>query len=250
MIETAEYTSVATLDDVSSQFTDVTGTTTSGAKEGEARAQAAPGRSYRAIVTGHGCQIMGPVSFEQRSGIFSTSPASSGTVAVTVLSRRAAVYDPLVDGFLEPLSHLCEADVGALELWDRFMTEAPPAEEVLGLERFLMSLVGVEVEEGIIREDVATRAAAFWRGLSARVKGVPEPIAAAGPNGEIGFTWDRGDHHLEVEFSPDGSLEAFYRNRRTRESWHSSEADGEVVIPETEEALRLFILPTSQHGRP
>lgn len=44
------------------------------------------------------------------------------------------------------------------------------------------------------------------------------PAACTGPNGELQFTWGRGQHHLEVDMQDDGS-DWFYRDRETGETW-------------------------------
>lgn len=43
------------------------------------------------------------------------------------------------------------------------------------------------------------------------------PAQAAGPDGQLLWTWDKKDHHFEIEFCSEGEPETtdyFYRNRR------------------------------------
>lgn len=46
---------------------------------------------------------------------------------------------------------------------------------------------------------------------------MPPPAACTGPHGEMFYSWDKGPHHLEVEITPRGLTEWFYRNRDTGE---------------------------------
>ena len=62
--------------------------------------------------------------------------------------------------------------------------------------------------------------------LRADVPRLPMPDAYPGPNDELLYTWDRKEHHLELEIYADGSMEAFYRNRNDGSLWA-----GDVGLP-------------------
>lgn len=47
------------------------------------------------------------------------------------------------------------------------------------------------------------------------------PDACTGPDGMVGLSWNRNEHHLEVDIHPDGDLEFYYCNRETLESWEA-----------------------------
>jgi hypothetical protein len=46
---------------------------------------------------------------------------------------------------------------------------------------------------------------------------LPEPDASATCEGDVLFTWDRGEHHLELQVYDDGAGDLFYRDRETGE---------------------------------
>lgn len=45
------------------------------------------------------------------------------------------------------------------------------------------------------------------------------PATCTGPDGRLMYSWDKDEHHLEVEFIPNELTELFYRNRKTEEIW-------------------------------
>lgn len=94
---------------------------------------------------------------------------------------------------------------------------------------------------GEISEYTAVRAWRLWRSL----RGMPQaqlrvPDACPGPNGELLFTWDAGQHYLELEIFPNGTAELFYRNRETGEMWEYDEPFDDVVEEEVKAKLTLF----------
>jgi hypothetical protein len=48
---------------------------------------------------------------------------------------------------------------------------------------------------------------------------LPVPAACTGPDGQLQYVWDRGEHHLEMNFVPSEPVSIFYRNRQTGELW-------------------------------
>lgn len=52
---------------------------------------------------------------------------------------------------------------------------------------------------------------AMWKSLKAMIPSLPGPEAAPSEDGRIfGMTWDRGNHHFEIEVLPSGKYEWFY----------------------------------------
>ena len=71
---------------------------------------------------------------------------------------------------------------------------------------------------------------------------LPVPDACPGPDGQLLYTWDRAEHHLELEVFPNGATEFFYRNRGSDELWeHVGTVDGPVPESATDK-LSLFIV--------
>ena len=63
-------------------------------------------------------------------------------------------------------------------------------------------------------------------------KGIPrfaEPSAAVGPDQEVGFSWDAGPHHLEVEFL-DESVTLYWRDRNTSENYFLRQVPPEKLV--------------------
>lgn len=48
---------------------------------------------------------------------------------------------------------------------------------------------------------------------------LPMPNAGIGPDGDVLlYTWDKNEHHYEIEVFANGDIEYFYFNRQTSES--------------------------------
>lgn len=51
----------------------------------------------------------------------------------------------------------------------------------------------------------------MWKSLKKKAPLLPNPEAAPSEDGRVfGMTWDRGDHHFEIEIFPSGKYEWFY----------------------------------------
>lgn len=76
-------------------------------------------------------------------------------------------------------------------------------------------------KEGVITEETYMKAGMAWNSIAFGVRGpLPPADVAAGDDGSILFTWDRAEHHLEIEVFPgDAPNEVFYGNRFTDETW-------------------------------
>lgn len=83
-----------------------------------------------------------------------------------------------------------------------------------------------------------------WNYLSdAMLNRLSVPDACPGVNGQLLYTWDRDEHHLEIEIFPRASAEFFYRNRISGQLW---EDDYEINASLPEEAiakLNYFLKP-------
>lgn len=97
-------------------------------------------------------------------------------------------------------------------------------------------------QAGDIDHYTAVRAGRAWRELRAATSArLPVPDACPGPDGELLFTWDLDEHHLEVEIYPSGQAEAFYRNRASGELWERR-YDIDLPVPlELRDKLGLLI---------
>jgi hypothetical protein len=92
--------------------------------------------------------------------------------------------------------------------------------------RFLTAL-----QEGV-PQPVAHIARTVWDKIKGNVPGVLRaPLVDVMEEGRVLLTWDQSVHHLDVEISPDTSLDFFYLNRETNAAW-DIEASSDESIPE------------------
>ena len=71
---------------------------------------------------------------------------------------------------------------------------------------------------------------AFWSDLTARLGRRPEPpVAGPTEQGTFIVVWDHGRHHFEVEFHPTGTIQWFFRDRKTG-AYDGAEGSMEVVV--------------------
>lgn len=120
---------------------------------------------------------------------------------------------------------------------DRYATPVLLDERVQELSAYLEGLVGSHE----ISSDTATYAWNAWKDLSGAAGGtLLVPDAAPGPNGELLYTWNRGEHHFELEMFANGSAEMFYANRESGELWGSEYCPGESLSPEAAAKLGFF----------
>ena len=93
-----------------------------------------------------------------------------------------------------------------------------------------------------VAADVAAAARQMWTKLSAATGNqLPLPDACPGPDGDLLYTWDRGDHHLEVEIELGTAPTAFYWNRRTGETWEADLEESSPVPEEVLSRLKVFL---------
>jgi hypothetical protein len=81
-----------------------------------------------------------------------------------------------------------------------------------------------------------------WNKLSvATENALPVPDAGPGPDGEILYTWDRGEHHFELEILPADPAEFFYRNRNSGELWECEYVIGQPIPEAALAKAQLFL---------
>lgn len=82
--------------------------------------------------------------------------------------------------------------------------------------KHLKSYLNLLVHENLVSKNIADSAWELWQGLDDHFLGeLPVPTASPGPDGQILYTWDQGEHHLEIEFVVNEPATMFYMNRTT-----------------------------------
>lgn len=108
-----------------------------------------------------------------------------------------------------------------------------------GREAKLYGYLEQVAAEGLISRRLSTSAWEAWKTLADAMPDVPN--ACPGPDGSLLFTWDRGEHHLELEFYPDELPSFFYANRDTSALWEAEYDAGQPLNSEIRAKLALFI---------
>jgi hypothetical protein len=94
------------------------------------------------------------------------------------------------------------------------------------LERYLRGVI----DKGYASQVTVATACSAWNDLDAATgRQVPIPNAGPGPNGEVIFTWDRNEHHFELEVSPAEPPYLFYRNRESELTWGADFEPGQTI---------------------
>ncbi|HYI08972.1 MAG TPA: hypothetical protein VEK57_07855 [Thermoanaerobaculia bacterium] len=88
---------------------------------------------------------------------------------------------------------------------------------------------------------IAAAAERLWRSIRPVAGSVSVPDAVATETGGIFMSWDRGDHHVEIELMSTGRYDWFYRNRRTGHYGGGEDFPTQVLAPEL---LSLLLLAT------
>jgi hypothetical protein len=102
-------------------------------------------------------------------------------------------------------------------------TSLSQVSRILGLKKYLQDVsteTETQLEPPHISRKTAKLAFDAWCKLwdfSGRRLSVPD--ACPGSSAQLLYTWDKGEHHLELEIFPDGKGEFFYRNRISGELW-------------------------------
>ena len=96
-------------------------------------------------------------------------------------------------------------------------------------------------DAGDISQSTATLALRAWASISELLaQNLPVPDAAPGPEGQLLFVWNKGEHHLELEIFPDSPSEFFYFNRVTNESWEDEYNANTPVSQQAKDKLSIF----------
>jgi hypothetical protein len=102
-----------------------------------------------------------------------------------------------------------------------------------------------EVSRGdapLVSKRVASLAAIAWFECSeATGYALPIPAACTGPDGQMFYSWDRGEHHFELEIASDGEGTFFYRNRESGDLWVEDYRPDEGIAADAVQRLKLFI---------
>jgi len=95
--------------------------------------------------------------------------------------------------------------------------------------------------DGFISVEVKRKALLMWQRLySVLGARLSVPDACPDEDGQILYTWDRGEHHFEVEIAPDGDVGFFYMNRIQLSSWERNIAFEQKIPAEVHAVLRLL----------
>lgn len=106
------------------------------------------------------------------------------------------------------------------------------------LRHELRDYLRAQVSEGQIAKAAADFALAAWKQFDAATGcQLSVPDASPAEDGNALLLWDKNEHHLEVETSAEGSVEVYYRNRKT-ETDFLAECSLETVISDQ---VRLFL---------
>lgn len=124
------------------------------------------------------------------------------------------------------------------------ISTVPPSSEFRLLRRVqgLVDYLNQSVDQELVTPRVARLAWNAWTALSDSIgNALLVPDACPGPDGELLYTWDRGEHHLELEIVADTPAELFYENDVSGEVGEATLVIGEPVPIEVLNRLRLFV---------
>jgi hypothetical protein len=99
-------------------------------------------------------------------------------------------------------------------------------------------------DQGFISADVKDDTLKAWRALSASThNALMVPNACPGDEGDLLLTWDRDDHHLELEFVQGSPAIVFFTDRTRGMPWESEFHADASLEPRLFSALALFASP-------
>jgi hypothetical protein len=120
------------------------------------------------------------------------------------------------------------------------MSGAP--DKIHTLVRYLESISSGDKDQQAITPETARLALRAWAQLATAMDyRMPVPNACAGPNGELLYTWDRREHHFELEVFPDGHAEFFYANRLSSDVREADYQVGDPVPVAALPELQFFV---------
>jgi hypothetical protein len=122
-------------------------------------------------------------------------------------------------------------------------TVSPSAEfSLLRRVQGLVDYLNQMVDQELITPRVARLAWNAWTALSNSTgNALPVPDACPGPDGELLYTWDQGEHHLELEIFADTPAEFFYENEASGEVGEATFVIGEPVPAEVLTRLQILV---------
>lgn len=106
-------------------------------------------------------------------------------------------------------------------LWARVLE--PMVLPVLATIGPVSGYLSAMLQRGQLSEETYSRVTGAWMLVMTACRdlgSLPPAGAAVGEDGSVLLTWDREEHHFEIEVPPAvGPLECFYAHRGTDESW-------------------------------
>lgn len=110
-------------------------------------------------------------------------------------------------------------------------------------EQKLRNFLGELRQRGEISDDVADSAWNSWRLLASLMShNLLVPDAASAPDGQVIFSWNKGDYHFELELLPRGLGEFFFLNYRTNDVWGEDYHVGDTISDDVRHFLTLFAI--------
>ena len=159
-------------------------------------------------------------------------------MSLNVLELPPSVYSALLkaaqDTGTTPVGWIAAHLPGSLQ---ENGTDDAPLARIQRLAYYL----GTVSNAGDISHEAATTALIVWNEISKTLRALPVPDAAPGPEGQLLYTWNRGEHHLELEIFPEAPAEFFYYNRASEETWQEDYRVGEPLSEAALARLSLFL---------
>lgn len=119
-------------------------------------------------------------------------------------------------------------------------TSEPPSFNVHNVvdERFQWTrYLSQMTARGKLSRAVTEAALALWGFMQLHVPGIEVPHAGPTQDGGLLMVWDKGRHHFELEVSPSGRYDWFYRDRQTDNYWGAEDR----TVGDYSQELKTFI---------
>ncbi len=124
----------------------------------------------------------------------------------------------------------------------RFSTEATGnhnserSDKQLSFQRMRIFLDKVK-QHSLVDDNTLGHVLSVWQKLD---QGIQIPVGSVGENRQFMYSWDKDEHHLELEIFSFGPAEFFYYNRKTTESWEEEHERGDDFSQDALQHLELF----------
>jgi hypothetical protein len=119
--------------------------------------------------------------------------------------------------------------------------EAEKAFQPVSREQRLNAYLADLRDRGRIDGYTALIAWRAWRALRKATRGsLRVPNASPGDEDQVHFSWNEGEHHMELDVFPDGRTEFFYRNRSTGKLWDHDQLEDEPIPADVVKKAALF----------